>query len=69
MIPIQILNETGQLKSVILGIAHSNGPTPLAADAYDPKSLEHILAGTYPLEKDMVSEMDALNACAWKNMA
>lgn len=61
MIPIKILNETGQLKSVILGIAHSNGPTPLAEDAYDPKSLEHILAGTYPLEKDMVLEMDAFN--------
>lgn len=61
MIPIRILNETGQLKSVILGIAHSNGPTPLAEDAYDPKSLEHILAGTYPLEKDMVLEMDAFN--------
>jgi len=34
MIPIQIHNETGKLKSVILGLAHSNGPTPLAADAY-----------------------------------
>lgn len=61
MIPIQIHNETGKLKSVILGIAHSNGPTPLAEDAYDPKSLEHILAGTYPIEKDMVLEMDAFN--------
>ena len=57
MIPIQIHNETGKLKSVILGIAHSNGPTPLAEDAYDPKSLEHILAGTYPIEKDMVLEI------------
>jgi hypothetical protein len=26
---------------------------PSIAEAYDPKSLEHILAGTYPL-KDMV---------------
>ncbi|MBQ0741494.1 amidinotransferase, partial [Aquimarina celericrescens] len=25
----------------------------------DPKSLEHIIAGTYPLEKDMILEMDA----------
>jgi N-dimethylarginine dimethylaminohydrolase len=30
-------------------------------EAYDPKSLEHILAGTYPLEKDMVNEMEAFN--------
>jgi succinate dehydrogenase/fumarate reductase-like Fe-S protein len=37
----------------------SNGETPSIAEAYDPKSLEHILAGTYPVEKDMVVEMDA----------
>jgi hypothetical protein len=37
----------------------SNGETPSIAEAYDPKSLEHIiLAGTYP-GKDMVVEMDA----------
>jgi hypothetical protein len=36
----------------------------LAADAYDPKSLEHILAGTYPVEKDMILEMDAFQCCA-----
>jgi N-dimethylarginine dimethylaminohydrolase len=29
--------------------------------AYDPKSLEHILAGTYPKEKDMVEQMEAFN--------
>jgi hypothetical protein len=29
----------------------SNGETPSIAEAYDPKSLEHILAGTYPVEK------------------
>jgi hypothetical protein len=34
----------------------SNGETP--SIAYDPKSLEHILAGTYPVENGMV-EMDA----------
>jgi hypothetical protein len=36
----------------------SNGETPSIAEAYDPKSLEHILAGTILLKKDMV-EMDA----------
>lgn len=59
MITINIHNETNRLKSVILGTAHSNGATPQAIDAYDPKSLEHILAGTYPLEKDMVAEMES----------
>src|SRR5690606_40279598 len=31
----------------------------LPQDAYDPKSLEHILAGAYPKEADMVREMEA----------
>lgn len=60
MLPIHVNNETSRLRSVILGTAISNGPTPEAHEAYDPKSLEHIKAGTYPLEKDMVEEMEAL---------
>jgi N-dimethylarginine dimethylaminohydrolase len=40
----------------------SNGPTPTQEEAYDPKSLEHILAGTYPVEADMIAEMEAFNA-------
>lgn len=59
MIPINVHNETSTLKSVILGTAFSNGPTPKAEEAYDPKSLEHILAGNYPLESDMIFEMEA----------
>ena len=62
MISLYIQNETARLKSVILGTAVSNGPTPTTEEAYDPKSLEHIQAGTYPLEKDMVNEMDAFAA-------
>jgi N-dimethylarginine dimethylaminohydrolase len=61
MLELNIKNETSKLKAVVLGTAVSNGPTPTAAEAYDPKSLEHILAGTYPVEKDMVAEMDAFN--------
>lgn len=60
MLQLNIQNETSTLKAVILGTAVSNGPTPLAEDAYDPKSLQHILAGTYPTEPDMVAEMEAL---------
>ncbi|WP_298791391.1 arginine deiminase family protein [uncultured Allomuricauda sp.] len=59
MMQLHIQNETSPLKAVILGTAESCGPTPKPEEAYDPKSLEHILAGTYPLEKDMVKEMDA----------
>ena len=61
MLEINVKNETSRLKAVVLGSAVNNGPTPTADEAYDPKSLEHILAGTYPVEKDMILEMEALN--------
>ena len=61
MIKLNVRDETSRLRAVVLGTAKSNGPTPRLVDAYDPKSKEHIKAGTYPLEKDMVSEMEALN--------
>lgn len=57
---LNIKNETSRLRAVILGTAESNGPVPSIEDAYDPKSLEHIKAGTYPTEGDMVVEMDAV---------
>jgi len=59
MLNIHIQNETSRLRAVVLGTATSNGPTPSADEAYDPKSLEHILAGTYPTESNMIEEMDA----------
>jgi N-dimethylarginine dimethylaminohydrolase len=59
MLKLNVKNETAKLKAVILGRADNNGPTPTAQEAYDPKSLEHILAGTYPIESDMVDEMSA----------
>lgn len=61
MLQLNINNETSRLKTVVLGSAISNGPTPKVEEAYDPKSLEHILAGTYPVESDMVIEMEAFN--------
>jgi N-dimethylarginine dimethylaminohydrolase len=57
---LNIQNETSRLRAVILGTAESNGSTPKAEDCYDPKSRQHVLAGTYPLEADMVKEMDAV---------
>ncbi|MEM0575306.1 dimethylarginine dimethylaminohydrolase family protein [Flavobacterium polysaccharolyticum] len=62
MLDLNVKNETARLRKVILGLANSNGSTPTVDEAYDPKSLEHILAGTYPIEKDMVAEMDAFNS-------
>lgn len=62
MLELNIKSETSPLKAVILGTAVSNGPTPEYKDAYDPKSAEHIKAGTYPVEEDMVKEMEAVVA-------
>lgn len=58
---LHVTDETSKLKAVILGTAKSNGPTPTIDEAYDPKSLEHIKAGTYPTEANMVKEMEAFN--------
>src|SRR5690554_6918938 len=61
MLQLNVKNETSRLRAVVLGTAISNGPTPTVEEAYDPKSLEHILAGTYPVEEDMIKEMEAFN--------
>ncbi|MBM1106145.1 amidinotransferase [Aurantibacter crassamenti] len=61
MLHLNINDEISRLKTVLLGTAKSCGPTPTAKEAYDPKSLEHILAGTYPKEADMILEMDAFD--------
>lgn len=61
MLNLNVKDETSRLRAVVLGTAVSNGPTPTVEEAYDPKSLEHINAGTYPVETDMVKEMEAFN--------
>jgi len=60
MIQLNVVNETSRLKVVVLGIVQSNGPTPTPADCYDPSSLVHVKASTYPLESQMLKEMSAL---------
>ena len=62
MLHLNVNDETSRLKTVLLGTAESSGPVPKPDEAYDPKSLEHILAGTYPKESDMIKEMDAFTA-------
>ena len=62
MLMLNVTDEISPLKTVVLGTAKSCGPIPRPEEAYDPKSLEHILAGTYPKEEDMVKEMDAFAA-------
>lgn len=62
MLQLHVQDETSQLRAVVLGTAENNGPTPKPEEAYDPKSLEHIKAGTYPIEVDMVPEMNAFES-------
>ena len=62
MLKLNVKNETSRLRTVVLGTAESNGPTPKIEDCYDPKSIEHIKAGTYPKEEDMILEMNAVEA-------
>jgi len=59
---LHIKSETSRLRAVVLGTAKSIGPIPTLEEAYDPKSQEHIKAGTYPKEADMVEEMEAVAA-------
>ena len=58
MIKINIQNEYSPLKTVILGIAEDPGPQPLEKDVYDPGSLFHIQNNSYPVEKDLLNEVD-----------
>ena len=62
MLKLNVNNETSRLRAVILGTALSNGPTPEPEQCYDPKSREHVLAGTYPKERDMIIEMESVAA-------
>lgn len=55
---LNIKNETSRLKSVILGIADSFGGEPKIEEAYDPKSIENIVNGTYPEEEHMTREIN-----------
>ncbi|MFT5958264.1 MAG: N-dimethylarginine dimethylaminohydrolase [Polaribacter sp.] len=62
MLKLNIKNETSRLRAVVLGIATSIGPVPKLEDCYDPKSMQHVIAGTYPKEEDMHPEMEAVAA-------
>lgn len=62
MLKLNVKNETSRLRTVILGTAKSSGPIPKVETCYDPKSIEHVLAGTYPKDEDMVLEMEAVAA-------
>ncbi len=55
---LNVNDEVGLLKTVILGIANDFGGTPSESECYDPKSLESVQTGTYPSELSLISEME-----------
>ena len=61
-LPILVKDETAPLEAVVFGIARDFGGVPSLEKAYDPKSKEHIIAGTFPVENDLVKEMNAFSA-------
>jgi N-dimethylarginine dimethylaminohydrolase len=56
---IYVNNEVGKLRTVVLGIAFDFGGAPDIEQCYDPKSIESIRLGIFPLEKDLIREMNA----------
>jgi N-dimethylarginine dimethylaminohydrolase len=57
MIQPFINNEFSKIKLVVLGIGDNFGGCPLISNAYDPKSKEHIINGTFPKEGDVKNEL------------
>ena len=54
---LNIKNETGRLKSVVLGQPNSLGAIPTLEESYDAKSYDTIQKGIYPTEEDVIFEM------------
>lgn len=59
---LNIKNETGRLKSVVLGQPNSIGGTPTLEESYDAKSYYSIEHNIYPKEVDIINEMNAFEA-------
>ena len=57
-LPLLVKDETSTLEVVILGNPIDFGGVPSMEFAYDPKSKEHIVAGTFPIESDLIKEME-----------
>ena len=59
---LNIKNETGRLRSVVLGQPNSMGGVPTLEERYDAKSYYTIEHNMYPKEADIISEMNAFEA-------
>lgn len=59
---LNIKNETGRLRSVVLGQPNSMGGIPTLEESYDAKSYHTIEHNMYPKEADIINEMNAFEA-------
>ena len=59
---LNVFNETGRLREVVLGEPRSNGPVPKLSETFDSKSYESVLHGVYPTDDDICHEMGAFEA-------
>ncbi|MEL7146500.1 MAG: arginine deiminase-related protein [Bacteroidota bacterium] len=67
MIELNVTDEVSPLEAVILGIADSFGGTPTLYNTYDPKSKQHIEAGTFPSQEVVRTEIEAFYAVLKKH--
>ncbi|WP_313578664.1 amidinotransferase [Chishuiella sp.] len=54
---LNVQNETAQLKTVVLGIANSNGTIPTLEETFDAKSYEAVKNNDYPTEQNAINEI------------
>ena len=55
---LNVKNESSRLKTVVLGVANSNGPIPTLEETYDAKSYESVVNNDFPKEQDLINEMN-----------
>lgn len=64
---LNIQNETARLKTVVLGRPESIGAVPTLAETYDAKSYHAVENNIYPVEKDIIREMNAFEVVLKKH--
>ena len=67
-LPLLVKDETSTLEVVVLGNPIDFGGVPSMEYAYDPKSKEHIVAGTFPIESDLIKEMEQFRLVCWRDI-
>lgn len=62
IIPVDwhIQDEWSVLEAVMVGTGMGMGPAPRIDETFDPQSRQHVMAGTYPSEADVIEELERL---------